>query len=182
LEARCRSQDIRFDNRKNLFYFAATDKLRTKTISFKSMARQSSRTVFEAYRDKETKQLRFCRHLAFEGYFRRLGSVWYLEVTPTYRFTRDGRLPDRFAEDRLKGIKRLERHRAVLGQLLTWIDFLTQTDDLFQDNYPHVGFERPGKLPLGVGINDDFWFGNEDPDEAAKLNTDEAAANLLFNS
>lgn len=154
LEAKCRGQDIRFDSRRGLFYFAATDKLRKKTITYQSLARQSPRTVFEAYRDKETKQVRFCRHLAFEGQFRRFGSDWYLEVTPTYVFTRDGRLPDRFAEDRLKGIKRLERHRAVLGQLLTWIDVLTQSGDLFQDAYPHLAFERPNGLPLEAGIDD----------------------------
>jgi hypothetical protein len=180
LEAKCRPQGIRFDDGRGLYYFAATENLRTRRVEYKSLARQSPRTVFEAYRDKETKQVRFCRHLAFEGYFRRLGNEWYLEVTPTYRFTRDGRLPDRFAEDRLKGIKRLERHRAVLGQLLTWIDILTKPGDLFHATYPHLVVERPVKLPLDVGIDDAEWFGKEDPDEAAKINNEEAATGLLF--
>ena len=181
LEAVCRGQDIRFDNRRDLFYFAATENLKKRTVSFKSVARESSRTVFEAYRDKETSQVRFCRHLAFEGHFRLLGGDWYLEVTPTYRFTRDGRLPDRFAEDRLKGIKRLERHRAVLGQLLAWFAILTRTGDLFQAAYPHLAFERPAGLSLEAGIDDDAWFSNEDPDEAARLDREEAPTGLLFN-
>jgi hypothetical protein len=180
LAAKCRGQGILFDNNRVLYYFEATENLRTRKVRFKSLARQSPRTVFEAYRDKETKQVRFCRHLAFEGYFRRLDPDWYLEVTPTYRFTRDGRLPDRFAEDRLKGIKRLERHRAVLGQLLTWIDVLTKPGDLFHADYPHLSLERPVGLPLDVGIDDEDWFGKEDPEEAAKLNTEEAATGLLF--
>jgi hypothetical protein len=102
-----------------------------------------------------------------------------LEVTPTYRFTRDGRRPDRFADEHLKGIKRLERHRAVLGQLLTWIDILTPSAGLFQETYPHLYFEPPPKLPLGVGISDDTWLGEDD--EEANLKNDEAAGNLLFN-
>lgn len=182
LEAKCRDLDIRFDGHREIFFFEDTDRLSTKTITFKSTARQSYRTVFEAYRDKETGKVRFCRHLAFEGHFRRLGTDWYLELTPTYRFTWDGRKPDRFADDRLKGIKRLERNRAVIGQLLTWIDILTQADnDLFRNNYPHLTFTRPPLQTLDVGINDDVWIGNEDPDEGARLNTEEAAANLLFN-
>jgi hypothetical protein len=181
LEAFCRGHDIRFDNRQDLFYFAATENLKKKSVPFKSVARESSRTIFEAYRDTETKLVRFCRHLAFEGHFRRLGSDWYLEVTPTYRFTRDGRLPDRFAEERLKGIKRLERHRAVLGQLLTWFEILTKTGDLFQPAYPHLAFERPEGLSLEAGIDDDAWFSNEDPDEAARLDREEAPTGLLFN-
>jgi hypothetical protein len=37
-------------------------------------------------------------------------------------------------------------------------------------------------LPLDVGIDDEDWFGKEDPEEAAKLNMEEAATGLLFNS
>lgn len=180
LEAKCRPHGIYFDMKQALFYFANTENLRTRRLAFQSTARQSSRTVFEAYRDKETKQIRFCRHLAFHGHFRPLGGLWYLEVTPTYRFTRDGHSPDRFADDRLKGIKRLERHRAVLGQLLTWVEILTKSGDLFRTDYPHFDFQRPSTLALGVGIDDVEWFGKEDPEEAANLNSEEAASGLLF--
>jgi hypothetical protein len=34
---------------------------------------------------------------------------WYLEITPTYHFTRDGHEPDRFAAEHRSGIKRIER-------------------------------------------------------------------------
>jgi hypothetical protein len=50
------------------------------------------------------------RHLAFRGQFRQFDKHWYLEVTPTYRFTSDGQILDRFHEDRLKGIKRNSQH------------------------------------------------------------------------
>jgi len=49
-----------------------------------------------------------------------LGGQWYLEITPTYRFTRNGKDLDRYHERRLSGIKRLERNRSVLSQLLIW--------------------------------------------------------------
>ena len=182
LEARCRPHGIRFDRRLGLYHFVATADLKTRTISFRSAARQSARAVFEAYRHRETDQVRYCRHLAFEGYFRRLGAAWYLEVTPTYRFTRDGRAPDRFADDHLKGIKRLDRNKSVYGQLLTWVDVLTHPGDMYQPDYPHLAFERPAGLPLGTGIDDDAWLGVEDAEAAARLRADVTPTVRLFDS
>ena len=66
------------------------------------------------------KSYEYLRHTAFQGRFRLLGREWYLEITPTYRFTRNGKDLDRYHEDRLSGIKRLERNRSVLSQLLQW--------------------------------------------------------------
>lgn len=63
---------------------------------------------------------RYLRHAAFQGRFRLLGNQWYLEITPTYRFTHDGKALDHFHKSRLSGIKRIERNRSVLSQLLLW--------------------------------------------------------------
>ncbi len=101
-------------------------------------------------------------------------------MAPTYYFTRDGRLPDRFASERLKGIKRLDRNRAVFGQLLTWVDILTRPSDLFHKSYPHIALERPAVLPLDAGIDDDAWMRDEDPAEAARLDNDETPVGRLF--
>ena len=181
LQVKAWKEGIRYHGDHDLYYFTATENLRTRRVKFKSLVQQSSRTVFEAYRHKETRQVRFCRHLAFRGHFRRFGDEWFLEVTPTYLFTRDGRLPDRFEEDRLKGIKRLDRHRAVLGQLLTWIDVLTSPGrTLFENAYPHLQFARPERLPIDVGIDDGDWLDKEEPEEAARLNAEEAPTGLLF--
>jgi hypothetical protein len=56
----------------------------------------------------------------FQGRFRWLGDQWYLEITPTYRFTRNGKDLDRYHESLLSGIKRFERNRSVWSQLLIW--------------------------------------------------------------
>ena len=63
-------------------------------------------------------------HGISRGQFRFLEGQWYLELTPTYRFTRDGHALERFHEDRLKGIKRIEGNRAVLSSVLFWADYL----------------------------------------------------------
>src|SRR5262249_51197691 len=56
--------------------------------------------------------------------FRLFGGCWYLEVVPTYRFTVDGKKKDRFHAERLSYIKRIERNRAVLSQILLWNEAL----------------------------------------------------------
>ena len=58
-----------------------------------------------------------------------LGDEWFLEVTPTYRFTFDGKRKAFFHEKGLKGIKGLERNRAVLSQVLLWTDLLCTLGD-----------------------------------------------------
>jgi hypothetical protein len=69
---------------------------------------------------KSGKPYKYLRHGAFQGRFRFVGGQWYLEITPTYRFTRNGKDLDRYHENRLSGIKRFERNRSVLSQLLVW--------------------------------------------------------------
>ena len=72
------------------------------------------------------------RHMAFRGQFRRIDTKWYLELTPTYRFTRDGFELDRFHEEGLRGIKQIEGNRAVLSGVLFWADYLRHDDNLFE--------------------------------------------------
>jgi hypothetical protein len=181
LEVKLQRDRVWYERDRELYYFAPTDNLSTRKIGFQSIAQHSTRTVFEAYRHRETGDVRFCRHAAFHGYFRQFDGVWMLEVTPTYHFTRDGRNPDKFEADRLKGIKRLDRHRAVLGQLLAWIDFLTKPGkSLFQEAYAHFELARPDSFQTVLGIDDKNWLDSEDPEELVRLQSEEAPTGLLF--
>jgi hypothetical protein len=93
-----------------------------RRFKYGNLKLRSTATVVSHYehKPKSGKVYKYLRHGAFQGRFRFLGEQWYLEITPTYRFTRNGRDLDRFHEDRLSGIKRLERNRSVLSQLLLW--------------------------------------------------------------
>jgi hypothetical protein len=82
--------------------------------------------------------------MAFRGRFRFLEGQWYLEVTPTYRFTHDGYGLDRFHEDRLKGIKLIEGYRAVLNSVLFWADYLRPKETLFGVRAPALEFGNGG--------------------------------------
>jgi hypothetical protein len=69
----------------------------------------NTRAIVKAY-FRDDGSTRYIRHLAFTPVFASYGDQWYLELTPTYHFTRDGREPDFNAPAHRSGIKRQERH------------------------------------------------------------------------
>jgi hypothetical protein len=77
------------------------------------------RTVVKAYR-RDDESLKYVRHLAFSRRFRRYGGTWYLEIVPTYFFSRDGHWESAYAAEHVSGIKRRERHLDVRRHLETW--------------------------------------------------------------
>lgn len=90
----------------DLTWVAATDDL---PVVVPIPATSTTRTIVKEYlRDDGT--TRYVRHLAFTPAFVRYDCRWYLELTPTYHFTRDGNMPDFFAAKHRSKIKRIERH------------------------------------------------------------------------
>jgi hypothetical protein len=78
-----------------------------------------TRTVVKAYR-RADESLKYVRHLALDRRFRRYDDTWYLEIVPTYFFSRDGYWESGFAAKHLSGIKRIERHNDVRRHVETW--------------------------------------------------------------
>jgi hypothetical protein len=130
-----------------------------KRRSYESLKRRSPISVVSKFQKTtpDGRTFEWLRHLAFRGQFRRFDGKWHLEITPTYRFTRDGYWLYHFHEDALKGIKRIEGNRAVLSAVLFWADYLNPQNDFFaRKNFPLVF----GNLPvfdIDVGINDRQW-------------------------
>jgi hypothetical protein len=128
--------------------------------------RSTPRVVFRPYASKrDPSKISYYRHSAFQGQFRRFNLKWYLEVIPTYYFTWDGTRPDRFYQDRLKGIKRLERNGAVLGQLVMWAWYLSHPGDMFNPPYPFITFGRLESFSINASIDDAAWLGHEEDAE-----------------
>ncbi|WP_168058383.1 DUF4365 domain-containing protein [Candidatus Manganitrophus noduliformans] len=132
-------------------------------LPYRSLKRKSDISVVSRFKTttRDGRTLQWLRHLAFRGQFRRLGEQWYLEITPTYRFTRDGHYLARLHEDWLKGIKRLEGNRAVLSVLLFWADYLRPRTDLFEDRDAPLRFGKLLGFEMEVGINDKQWLSHD---------------------
>lgn len=173
--------DVVYDKRLDIFYFKATRNLAPRRLSYPSLKQLADKTVFGPYESKTTEgRIAYYRHSAFRGAFRRLDDSWYLEVTPTYYFSSDGRQESRFAAERTSGIKRLERNRAVLGQLLMWTECLTQGPTLFRPEYAFLAFSRPERFDLGAGVDDAEWLRHEDDDAHGAMMRDDLSQARLF--
>ena len=170
LEEKTRLLGLRFDKYHDYYYFRATNGLKTRKEWYQSGQKRVSREVFKQYSKKnDPSQRAYCRHSAFKGYFLRLGDEWYLEITPTYHFTSDGSTEAKFRNERLQGIKRLDRNPAVLGQLRMWADYLSRPHDLFSLNYSCLHFGQLVTVDINASLPDDLWNNAEEDDETENL-------------
>jgi hypothetical protein len=158
------------DRDSGAFYFPKPRNRDRLRYSYRSLRSFVPREVVRRYGRKKGNPLEpaYWRHSAFMHRFVRLGGNWFVEITPTYHFTRDGYKPDeRYGGERLKKIKEFENNAAVMGQFVMWRYFLTHhaAADLYADRYPFLSFAPLEQLSLPVGVPDDLWKAQEaDPD------------------
>lgn len=174
--------EVRFWHDLKIYAFTATKDLRRRVIRYPSGSRQGRRAVFEVYKSEyEGRTYTNYRHLAMEAYFRRYDGTWFLEITPSYIFTRDGRRVHRRHSDLLFGIKLLEKNAAVRQQLLLWASYLQHGGDLFSAPYPYLSFGRLREFVLDVGISNHSWRKYEESSEASlSPDTEDESTDIQF--
>jgi hypothetical protein len=166
LSSRLWGRRVRWDANSERYFFEANRNLSPRTVPYRSLKRQSHRTVVDAYEYKEPERegIAYHRHYALRVQWLRLDNRWYLALSPTYRFTSDGEREHPFAQNKLKGIKALENNAAVLAHVVFWADMLRDREsDLFeQPTYPYLTFEGLLTFPFEVGVNDALWAASDD--------------------
>lgn len=169
------------DDKRRYYFFPSTRSLNTRRVRYQSKKNRVSREVFKQYSKKsDPNQKTYCRHLAFKSYFVRLLDAWYLEITPTYHFTSDGKETDKFRAERLQGIKRLERNPAVFGQVLFWADYLRrQTRGLFSSEYPLLTFGNLATVDIQASVPDEIWYQGEEGTERESMRAGDNQPNLI---
>lgn len=151
---------VRFWPREECYAFSGTLEEGTVKVPYDALKRTSKIAAVSKFSQKAKKTgiiYEHLRHLAFRGQFKQLARNWYLEITPTYRFTRDGLALDRFHEDRLKTIKRMEGNRAVLSAVMFWANQLRPHNDLIDSYQQLLRFGELKTFGLTSGIHDAEW-------------------------
>ena len=172
LSEKTRLLGLEFNKTHKHYHFRPTRELRIRKVSYQNLKKRDNREVFKQYVKKnDPSQRSYCRHSAFEGHFLRFGDEWYLEITPTYHFTSDGYSKHKFRAELLQGIKRLDRNRAVLGQLLMWADYLSQST-LFSAEYPLLRFGQLATVDINASLPDGVWSKSEEKDTSEEEDTD----------
>lgn len=154
---------------QNLFAFRALDEDRDRRFGFAIRGRRRQPAVVRVYSwtFEEQRYVRY-RHLALDPAFRRDDRNWFVELTPSYLFTRDGREIDGRHEQLLAGIKRLERQPAVLRHVELWAAYLTRPAELTRPTYPYLSFGDLVTAEASFGIPDHAWRSWDEPaDESA---------------
>jgi hypothetical protein len=161
LTERLKEWFVRRRKEDDMYYFAAAKAFRPRRVDFSGSIAEQYRTVVQKYQSGKTS---YIRHLAFSGHFKKVDGAWYLEITPSYVFTRDGFSPSKYEADLLSGIKLVEHNDTVLMQVHLWTDILTRKADLVHQEYPFLRFSELLSFELPYGINDKEWLSHEDLD------------------
>lgn len=148
-----------FDKDQGCYFFPASPDRQAYKITYMSSKKTAEREVFKVMRFKG-KVLGY-RHSAMVTHYVRYDRTWYLEVTPTYFFSSNGRALSWRHSKWLTGIKEEEKNGSVRGQLVMWASILKDRGDLLGDEYQFLGFDSPVSFPLSVGLDDLAWREHE---------------------
>ena len=159
LTAFFQNKGVRWRASDEVYYFKSNRGQREMTVKTHGLHREeTSHTVFKTYFRRNSTDIAFCRHHAIRARFHEFGREWFLELSPTYRFTRDGWNDDRYAAERLKKIKDYEGNPGVFGNALMWADFMTSTvSDLWHPAYEYLAFGGMITFETSRGIPDSAW-------------------------
>lgn len=147
-----RDREFSYSHKDDEFFFSGSPDQPPRKRRYRSVARNSTITVVQHYSAKKDDK-KHLRHLSFSGRFRRFADEWYLEITPSYRYTNDGFNKVPFNDTALSKMKRLERNQAVRNQILLLAGVLVELS-LTQEQSPLLTFGHclqfevdPGTLP-----------------------------------
>lgn len=108
-----RPERIHWQDEKHLFFYGPVNKFDERMVVWKD-ERTAMRTVFQKTMKKnKPDEILTCKHLAFYVDFHLIESVWYMAITPTWYFSRDGYRPDGFAAKRISWLKAQENDQQV---------------------------------------------------------------------
>ena len=174
------SKGVVFSKDDGYYYVRASSDLSPIRYTYQSREKKAERTIFAGYPSKRDKtRMAFYRHSAFAGRFQLYGTEWFLQVTPTYHFTRDGRIPSRYAGESLSGIKRLENNQAVHGQVIMWAHLLREAAGLFDKGPEFLRFAPLLQFDLDAGLADTAWLKREEPQHKTALEAPDVEQRIL---
>jgi hypothetical protein len=152
----------RWQNGRKLLHIRAPEDLSEWRIM---SASGKPRLVFKGYsKRRDNPRLKgYYRHAALRWQFIEVGDDWYCELKPDYFFSSDGYRESPFADEKLAGIKRMDKQRAVLGETQLWVGILQggapedRLDIVSEAEERVLTFGSLATFPVTHGIQDQDW-------------------------
>lgn len=185
LSARIAPMGLVWNDAEECFYYKArvdkdTGELIPKEVTYTSLKQKATRTVFRGYRSKlDPNKVAYYRHQGFKPEFVWLEGQWYLEITPRYVFTVDGREPHPFREEYQSKIKALEGGAAVRNTVVMFASLLQDEAGLFASQYSHLGFGALASTEVEVGIDDELWAKQDELQPSSQTELEEVDPGLF---
>lgn len=159
------------------------DEPEPRTYWYRSLQQKTSSEVVKIEPDRNDGGIWYCRHDAFQHAFLRINEAWQLVITPHYVFTADGRTPHPYGEKLLSGLKKQERQKAVLGQVVMWRHKLTEQMRQMRlgesdREQPLIEFDDLTRFSCPRGINDADWLPS-DPMDGGEVDGDPMDGSLF---
>lgn len=162
LTQKVENMGLQYSTPFDYYYFRASADLSNIRMQYPSVSKLTSRDVFKLYDKGKDERFRHYRHSAFKGKFQLIERAWYLEITPTYHYTKDGFKLYWYYESLIRGIKQLEANPAVLGQAIMWAAYLRGIDRVSDLHYPFLKFGNLLSYEMEFGIEDSLWQKKEE--------------------
>jgi hypothetical protein len=156
-----RSERVSWQDEKHLFFYSPVRGFDDRVIQW-TEERAASRTVFQrTMKNNKPDEVLTCKHLAFYVDFPFIENVWYLAITPTWYFSRDGYRPDPFGAKRISWLKRQENDQ----QVHTHFRFICHRIREIQERSLFDGIEHTNLIQIGNAqsfpnhpmLPDDMW-------------------------
>lgn len=148
-----RGRDVQWHQARHHMHFRSTHDLSPRVVGRRNGKR--GRTVFGRHYSKtEPDRVSYYHHAAVNPRFRRIDEKWFCQLSIDYCFTHNGKDESLFADSLLAGIKRLERHPAVVGWTRMWEGYLQ--GDLFTAG-SMLTFGSLVTFEVDRGIDDAWW-------------------------
>lgn len=185
LAARIAPMGLIWNSEEECYYYKARIDKRTgalipKEVSYKSLQQSTSRTVFQPYfSKKDPARVAYYRHHGFKVHFQRLDMKWYMEITPRYIFTSDGKESHPFREEYQAKIKSIEGGAAVRNIVVMFASLLQDEAGMFSQPYTHLGFGELLTTEVEVGIDDAVWANKDELQPSARTELEEVDPGLF---
>jgi hypothetical protein len=98
-----------------------------------------------------------CRHLAMVADFVETGGTYYLQVDPTYYFSREGKKKHPRWEELIRAARILQKEQDYHNNLEVWRGLLTAQPDLARPEYLFLQFKDYRRFSAPVSIPDEVW-------------------------
>lgn len=188
------ADELHYSRKGRIFYFKAEDRHQPRRYHYRSLREATSAMVVQIYPYKKGKrqgQIHSVRHHGFSPRFERIGSEWFLSISPTFAFTEDGFRPHRFAADLLAGKKRKDRNGSIRGQFFLFRFLLSGAElndaprlDLFPEaqlaTTALLRFEPLEPVLMDAAVPESAWSISDPNAKRMKADADDIAAQTVL--